>query len=137
MIENRIRELRKSHSLSQENFAVLLGTTQQTISRMETGVCDIPTDLLIKLASSFNVTTDYILGVSELKRDLSGHFRMNQEIDQYYDIILRYQKLNSVNRKTFQIILERIELTELEIRNLPQTQITQEGSEKNDTDSYM
>lgn len=60
---------------------------------MEKDTCSISSDLLISMAKHFNVTTDYILGLSDIKRDLSGQIRMNQEMDQCYDIILRYQSL--------------------------------------------
>lgn len=73
---NRIRELRKNMNLSQEGLAAILCTSQQAVSRIENGAYDIPTDLLVKMADSFNVTTDYIPGRSDIKRDLSGQIRM-------------------------------------------------------------
>lgn len=106
---NRIRELRKNLNLSQEALAAILGTSQQAVSRMENGAYDIPTDLLVNMSDIFNVTTDYILGCSDIKRDLSGQVRMNHEMDRYYDIVLRYQRLTEVNRKTFRVLLERLE----------------------------
>ena len=82
MTENRIRELRRSHSMSQEALGTIINTTQQAVSKMEKDTCAISTDLLISMARYFNVTTDYILGLSDIKRDLSGQIRMNQEMDQ-------------------------------------------------------
>lgn len=117
LIKNRIRELRKKNNLSQEAFASILGTTQQSISRIESGNYDIPTDLLIKMTGFFNVTSDYILGISDIKRDLKGQNRMNHEMDKYYDIVLRYQKLTNVNKKTFNIIMERLEQAQRELDN--------------------
>ncbi|MGB8456039.1 MAG: helix-turn-helix transcriptional regulator [Anaerocolumna sp.] len=114
MTKNRIRELRKNSGLSQENFALELGTTQQAISRMETGFCDIPIDLLAKMAKYFNVTTDYIIGITEIKRDLSGQMRMNSELDKHYDIVLRYQRLTEINKKTLNTLLERLEQAQRE-----------------------
>ena len=99
--KNRIRELRKSMNLSQEALATILCTSQQAVSRMENGAYDIPTDLLVKMADSFNVTTDYILGRTDIKRDLSGQLRMNHEMDRYYDIVLRYQRLSDINQEDF------------------------------------
>lgn len=134
MFKNKIRELRKGHALSQENFAALLGTTQQTISRMETGICDIPTDLLIGMAAFFNVTTDYILGVSEFKRDHSGQMRMDQALEQYYDILLRYQHLNDIDKKTLLVILERLEQAQIEISqkdNLQKKEVKKDGENSN------
>lgn len=115
MIKNRIRELRKNLNLSQEALSVLIGTTQQAVSRMENNAYDIPSDVLIKIAKFFNVTTDYILGISDIKRDLNGQIRMNHEMDKYYDIVLRYQNLSEVNQKTFRCILERLEQAQKEV----------------------
>lgn len=115
MTKNRIYELRKNRKLQQGTLGAILSTSQQSISRMESGLCDIPNDLLIRMAKYFNVTTDYILGISEMKRDLGCQFRMNQELDEYYDIVLRYKNLGAINQKTFLIILERLEESQMEL----------------------
>lgn len=109
MVNNRIRELRKSLGLSQEALAKKIGTTQQAVSRMENNAYDIPSDILIKISDEYNVTTDYILGISDVKRDYNGQYRMNQEMDKCYDIVRRYQKLSDVNQKTLRCVLERLE----------------------------
>lgn len=138
MNRNRVRELRKSHSMSQETFAAIIGTTQQAVSRMELCAYDVPTDILIKIAGYFNVTTDYILGISDIKRDLGGQVRMNREMDQCYDIVLRYRNLNRINQKTLKIILERLEQAQQEARNPESTEATkEEGKNKNAEDSDL
>lgn len=114
MTENRIRELRKSHNMSQEALGAVINTTQQAVSKMEKDICFISTDLLISMAEYFNVTTDYILGLSDIKRDLSGQFRMNQEMDQCYDIVLHYRNLSDINQKTLRCVLKRLEQAQLE-----------------------
>lgn len=114
MTENCIRELRKSHNMSQEALGAVINTTQQAVSKMEKDICFISTDLLISMAEYFNVTTDYILGLSDIKRDLSGQFRMNQEMDQCYDIVLRYRNLSDINQKTLRCVLKRLEQAQLE-----------------------
>lgn len=114
MANNRIRELRKSLSLSQEALAEKIGTTQQSVSRMENNTYDIPSDILIEISSQFNVTTDYILGISDIKRDYNGQYRMNQEMDKCYDIVLRYQNLSEINQKTLRCILECLEQAQKE-----------------------
>lgn len=110
MTENRIRELRRSHNMSQEALGTIINTTQQAVSKMEKDTCAISTDLLISMARYFNVTTDYILGLSDIKRDLSGQIRM----DQCYDIVLRYNNLTDTNKKTLQCLLKRLEQAQLE-----------------------
>jgi|InofroStandDraft_1065614.scaffolds.fasta_scaffold01054_31 transcriptional regulator with XRE-family HTH domain len=136
-IQNRIRELRKNLNLSQIGLSLILGTTQQTVSRMEISG-DIPTDLLIKMSRFFNATTDYILGISEYKRDLSGQLRMNHEMDMYYDIILRYQQLSTVNRRTLLVILDRLEQAQYEqSTDRKESDDVQKGDTKDDEDSSV
>lgn len=114
MKENRILELRTNHGLSQEALSVIIDTTQQSVSRMENHTQSININALIRMSEYFNVTTDYILGISDVKRDLNGQLRMSQEIDQCYDIVLRYQKLSEINKKTFCCILNRLEQAQRE-----------------------
>lgn len=114
MAKNRIRELRKSMSISQEALAEVIHTTQQAVSRMENHAYDIPSESLIEMAKYFNVTADYILGVSDTKRDYNGQYRMNQEMDKCYDIVQRYQRLSETNKKTLRCILERLEQAQRE-----------------------
>ena len=114
MTENRIRELRRSHNMSQEALGTIINTTQQAVSKMEKDTGAISTDLLIRIAEYFNVTTDYILGLSDIKRDLSGQIRMNQDMDQCYDIVLRYNNLTVMNKKTLRCLLKRVEQAQLE-----------------------
>lgn len=135
--KNRIRELRKNMNLSQENLAAILGTTQQAVSRMEIGAYDIPTDLLIKMSELFNVTTDYILACSDIKRDLSGQVRMNHEMDKYYDIVLRYQRLTDINKKTMMAMLERLEQAQGEQEKLVKGDLHQKEEDVDGEDSSM
>ena len=57
----RLKELRKRKGLSQLRLATDLHTTQNTISRYETGEREPGIDELIKIANYFNVSVDYLL----------------------------------------------------------------------------
>jgi len=61
----RIRDLREDHDLTQKEMAKELNCSQQVYSNYELGQRDIPTDILIRLARFYQVTTDYILGLSD------------------------------------------------------------------------
>lgn len=136
-IQNRIRELRKNLNMSQVGLSMVIGTTQQAVSRMEKG-SDIPTDLLLKMAKFFNTTTDYILGISDCKRDLGGQLRMNHEMDMYYDIVLRYQQLSEVNRRTLLVLLDRLEQAQYEeSANHGKEDSLQKGDDKDAEDSCV
>lgn len=74
---NVIKDLRLSRHLSQQKLGEILGTTQQTISKVENNKYDIPLDLLINYSKYFNVTTDYILGLTDIKRNLQGQIVVN------------------------------------------------------------
>ena len=61
----RLKELRKKKGISQLRMATDLNTTQNTISRYETGEREPGIDELIKIADYFNVSVDYLLGRTE------------------------------------------------------------------------
>ena len=58
----RIRGLREDRDLKQREIAEYLNCAQRTYSNYELGQRDIPTDVLIKLADYYRVSTDYLLG---------------------------------------------------------------------------
>ena len=57
----RLKELRKSRHISQLKLAMDLGTSQNTVSRYETGEREADYKMLIALADYFNVSVDYLL----------------------------------------------------------------------------
>ncbi len=63
-IGKNIRELRKTHNLTQEMLAEKLGTTFQSVSRWENGVTYPDIDMIPIIARYFNVTSDYLFGIS-------------------------------------------------------------------------
>lgn len=62
-----IRDLREDSDKSQGEVARYLGTTQQVYSRYELGENEIPVRHIIALCKYYNVSADYILGLSENK----------------------------------------------------------------------
>lgn len=61
----RIRNLREDNDLTQKQLAKILNCSQQVYSNYELGQRDIPTDVLIKISKFYNVSTDYILDLSD------------------------------------------------------------------------
>ena len=64
----RIRELREDRDLLQKDLANYLHCTQVAYSRYELGTRDIPTQALIELAKFHHTSTDYILGLTDMKK---------------------------------------------------------------------
>ena len=58
----RLKELRKKRGVSQVKLALDLHTTQNSISRYETGERQADYDMLIAIADYFGVSIDYLLG---------------------------------------------------------------------------
>ena len=63
----RIRALREDHDMTQSQVAQLLKVGQKTYSDYELGKTRIPVDSLILLAKTYNVSLDYICGVSQIR----------------------------------------------------------------------
>jgi len=59
-----IRALREDNDFTQRQIADYLHCSQQVYSNYELGQRDIPTDILIRLALFYDVSIDYILGIS-------------------------------------------------------------------------
>lgn len=61
----RLCFLRETAGMTQNSLALKLAVTRQSISLYETGIRECSLDMVIKIAALFNVTTDYLLGVSD------------------------------------------------------------------------
>ena len=61
----RLKALRKKKGISQLRLATDLNTTQNTISRYETGEREPGIAELIKIADYFNVSVDYLIERTE------------------------------------------------------------------------
>ncbi len=62
----RIRELREDNDLNQTQIAKILNVGQKTYSDYELGKTRIPLDSIIVLAKFYNVSMDYICGVTDI-----------------------------------------------------------------------
>ena len=66
----RMRDLREDFDYTQEYVAHMLGTSQTMYARYERGANELPIHHLISLCKLYNVTSDYLLGLSNEKRRL-------------------------------------------------------------------
>lgn len=110
-MESRIKQLRENRGLIQEILASELGITQQMLSKYERDVLCIKVDVLNRIAEYFNVTTDYLLGVSEVKRDLQGQMKVNKTLDTYYDLIEIYKGLDEYDQEMVWSIMQTVKKT--------------------------
>ena len=64
MLSKKIYELRMSFGWTQVQLAQKLGVTKQTVSNWENDNIQPSIDMLIKISKIFNVSTDYLLGLT-------------------------------------------------------------------------
>ncbi len=92
---SRLKDLRMSRGFTQMKMARELGTSQQTISRIEYKDDMIPTDILIKAAKYFNVSVDYILGLTEEKHNQVCEERLYRYFREYEAFMLEFAELKA------------------------------------------
>ena len=63
----RIRDLREDRDLTQQEIADLLLCDQSLYSKYERGERPLPLDLAVKLAVHYNVSLDYLVGLTNQK----------------------------------------------------------------------
>ncbi len=64
----RMRNLREDSDMTQQEIADILGTSQTMYARYERGANELPIRHLICLANYYDVSTDYMLGLTEEKK---------------------------------------------------------------------
>lgn len=63
----RIRDLREDADLTQQQIAEILGTSQTMYARYERGANELPLHHLLTLCKYYQVSADYILGLTNKK----------------------------------------------------------------------
>ena len=66
-MNNRIKECRKAAGMSQKYVSMTLGLAGPSISNWESGKTKPTNENLVRLASLFGVTVDYLLGIDSTK----------------------------------------------------------------------
>ena len=64
-----IAQLRKEHGFSQEKLGEMLGVTNKTISRWETGTYLPPAEMLLSMSNLFHITINELLSGKRLTQD--------------------------------------------------------------------
>lgn len=76
----RIRELRKTLEMTQNDFAIRIGLTQNTITKYETGLRSPSNQIVISICREFNVNEDWLrTGAGDMFNPMSE----DEELDLY------------------------------------------------------
>ncbi|MBQ7090116.1 MAG: helix-turn-helix transcriptional regulator [Clostridia bacterium] len=66
----RLRDLREDYDLTQAECAKIAAISKNSYIRYENGERMVPADVVIVFAKYYNVTADYILGLTDTVRPL-------------------------------------------------------------------
>lgn len=97
----KLRKLRKDNNLTQKQLADKLEITKATVSAYETNAKYPSIEVLIKISNIFNVSSDYLLGLSEKTEFQNSNLTDEQNII-IEEIIKQFIYLNNqnINKKT-------------------------------------
>lgn len=108
---NRIKELRTAKHLTQEELGNILSIQKAAISKYENGRADPSMDILRKMAALFNVSTDYILGISATitpnKPPASAAAGVQALTPQDQELLRKYHELDSRGKQAVLDTLDR------------------------------
>lgn len=71
----RLKDLREDNDLTQNQLVKILGMHKTTYTNYEQGYREIPFSLVIRLAKLYNVTIDYIAGLTDEPLPLKNNSR--------------------------------------------------------------
>ena len=108
-IGTRLRSLRNGVGLSQMKIAKLIGTSQVSINRYESGNGAPPLSTLLWYADYFDVSLDYIFGRTDQPQGTLYEYRPkliedNQEMKRFVDMC--FNPNSSINERLKQAIIE-------------------------------
>lgn len=86
---DRLRTLREQHGWSQRELARRCGVSDAQINKYESGQTDPSSTYLKLIAEQLNVSTDYLLGVTD---DPQGHYGDGQLSDDEHAMLQIYRR---------------------------------------------
>ena len=105
-ISNKLKNLRESKNYKQNYVASFLGISRQNYSRYENGKRELPLRLLPLLAKLYDVSVDYILGLSinkKVHKNISKKMYNGKDLNEIIDDI------SSLNNENIVLLLKYIE----------------------------
>lgn len=119
---DRIKELRETAGLTQEDLAKKMNTTKQTIFKYEKGiVTNIPSDRIEELAALLNSTPEYILGWKKATKEDTEKNDVKVDVvnrlyndDAFLNIV---EKLNELTSAQFKRVIKLLDLFFEETKN--------------------
>ena len=90
----QLKNLREDHDLTQKQLADHLYMQLTQYRRYETGERELPLDLAISIAKFYDVSVDYIAGVSDKIRQTDSSLTREE-----YELVKNFRKLSSQSKE--------------------------------------
>lgn len=78
IVGERLRDLRKARAYSRRQLAELLDIGEANIQRYEAGESDATSENVLKIARHFNVSTDYLLGLTDTPASFANDLTIDE-----------------------------------------------------------
>lgn len=91
----RLKQLRQKHNLTQSELADILGLKPTAISNYEAGRNEPSFEKLIALSKYFDISCDYLLGITDTYLPVGGEVLDKDIVDFFHS----YQKLTTEHAK--------------------------------------
>jgi len=104
MIAERLKLLRRENNLSKRDLVSRLPLNYSTYANYESGFREPNSEILQMLARFFNVSLDYLLGVSDNRRKAEEIAILTEDENDY---VLKYRQLDNHGREVIDILMEK------------------------------
>ncbi|EGD45772.1 helix-turn-helix domain protein [Ruminiclostridium papyrosolvens DSM 2782] len=121
VLSERVKSLRNVKGQSQKDVAKALGKSREAISKYERGTRNLDPDAIILFAKYFNVSSDYMLGITDYIEEMASGKRTpyspelyafekylnNQAFIPYLELAVRMKDSNiEINR--FEVLINKL-----------------------------
>ena len=65
---DRLRDIREDHDLTQAELGKLLNKSQQGYNHIDAGRAELKIDDLVKICKFYNLSADYLIGLTDQKK---------------------------------------------------------------------
>jgi len=101
----RLKELREKRRFSQDGLALKLNVSQSTISAYEIGERTPDLETLITIAKFFDVSLDYLVGLSDVRQSITQSDLSPLELDHLY----RYRQLSQTDKNKVEAYIDGLQ----------------------------
>lgn len=120
ILGDKIRNLRKTANMTQEQLADRLGMSCQAVSRWENGTAYPDLELIPPLAEIFGVTSDFLLGIPEEKKE--------QEAKKLFEELVEATYAKETDTEKIIRLIREIRLNHLKSRHFHNFWLSAKGS---------